>query len=298
MRGFDQVPDYQILLIKSSNPRILRNLIYLVLIATLSFVFSKNSMKETPKVPSDNQPALVKANHIAFADADISTRYNDVYQDVTPDEVVQVRWRDGAYEFICQNQVTLRVQVLAADIVRLRYTPDGLFAPDFSYALDPGFQPEKVVLRLHENPNEYVLLSEQLQVVVAKVGLQVKIYDHDDHVLCEDAGGFTARRTVMQGWHEVSLEKKCHRKEVFFGLGDKTCGTNLAGKKFQHWCTDSYAFDRKMDPLYRAIPFYYSLHQGIAYGIFLDNTFRTHFDFDTLETGTTRFWAEGGELNY
>ena len=255
-------------------------------------------MKETPKVPSDNQPALVKATHIAFADADISTRYNDVYQDVTPDEVAQVRWRDGAYEFICQNQVTLRVQVLAADIVRLRYTPDGLFAPDFSYALDPGFQPEKVVLRLHENPNEYLLLSEQLQVVVAKVGLQVKIYDHDDHVLCEDAGGFTARRTVMQGWHEVSLEKKCHRKEVFFGLGDKTCGTNLAGKKFQHWCTDSYAFDRKMDPLYRAIPFYYSLHQGIAYGIFLDNTFRTHFDFDTLETGTTRFWAEGGELNY
>jgi len=256
-------------------------------------------MEKKPKVPPVAPPVVVvKANQIAFADADISTRYNDVYQDITPDEVATVRWRDGAYEFICKNQVTLRVQVLTPGIIRLRYTPDGLFAPDFSYAIDPDFQPEKVVVRLHENPNEYLLLSEQLQVVVAKTGLQVKIYDHNDHLLCEDANGFRARRTVMQGWQEISLEKKCHRKEVFFGLGDKTCGTNLAGKKFQLWCTDSYAFDRKMDPLYRASPFYYSLYQGIAYGIFFDNTFRTHFDFDTLENGTTHFWAEGGELNY
>ncbi|MEO6038570.1 MAG: TIM-barrel domain-containing protein, partial [Saprospiraceae bacterium] len=146
--------------------------------------------------------------------------------------------------------------------------------------------------------NEYLLLSEHLQVVVAKSGLGVKIYDHDDRVLCEDAGGFSARRTVMQGWQKLQLEKKCHRKEVFFGLGDKSCGTNLAGKKFQNWCTDSYAFDRQDDPLYRAIPFYYSLYQGLAYGIFLDNTFRTHFDFDQGEAGSMRFWAEGGELNY
>ena len=255
-------------------------------------------MEKKPKVPSVDKPAIVKATLVAFADADISTRYNDVYQDVAPDEVADVRWRDGAYEFICKNHVTLRVQVLTPGIIRLRYTPDGTFPPDFSYGLDPAFQPEKVVVRLHENPNEYVLLSEQLQVVVTKTGLQVKIYDHDDHVLCEDAGGFTARRTVMQGWNKMQLEKKCHRKEVFFGLGDKSCGTNLAGKKFQNWCTDSYAFGRKDDPLYRAIPFYYALFQGIAYGIFLDNTFRTHFDFDTEEAGTTRFWAEGGELNY
>ena len=256
-------------------------------------------MEKKPKLSIVSPPPVrVKANLVAFEDADISTRYNDVYQDITPDEVANVRWRDGAYEFVCKNHVTLRVQILTTGMIRFRYAPDGVFAPDFSYAIDPDFQAEKVVVRLHENPNEYVLLSEQLQVVVSKTGLQVKIYDHDDHILCEDAAGFKARRTVMQGWSQISLEKKCHRKEVFFGLGDKTCGTNLSGKKFQNWCTDSYAFNRKMDPLYRAIPFYYSLYQGIAYGIFFDNSYRTHFDFDTLETGTTQFWAEGGEMNY
>ncbi len=255
-------------------------------------------MEKKTKVPVGDKPAIAKPTLVAFADADVSSRYNDVYQDIRPDEVADVRWRDGAYEFICKNHVTLRVQVLTPGIIRLRYTPDGTYPADFSYAIDPEFEPEKVVVRLHENPNEYLLLSEQLQVVVSKTGMGVKIYDHDDHILCEDAGGFSARRTVMQGWSKVQLEKKCHRKEVFFGLGDKTCGTNLAGKKFQNWCTDSYAYGRKDDPLYRAIPFYYSLHQGLAYGIFLDNTFRSHFDFDKAEAGSSSFWAEGGELNY
>ena len=241
---------------------------------------------------------LAEPTEIAFAEASVSKRYDDIYQVVTPDEIATVRWREGAYEFVCQNGIVLRVQVLTAGIIRLRYSPDGRFAADFSYAIDPAFQPEKVTVTLNENNNEYLLVSENLQVVVSKSGLRVKFYDHDDQVLCEDSGGYSAKRTVMQGWCEVKMEKRCHKKEVFFGLGDKTCGPNLAGKKFENWCTDSYAFGRETDPLYRAVPFYYALNQGTAYGIFFDNTYRTHFDFDSAETGSTAFWAEGGELNY
>ena len=248
----------------------------------------KETTPETPAPPSE----------ISFSEADVSTRYDDVYQIVTPDEIATVRWRDGAYEFVCRNAVSLRVQVLASGIIRLRYAPDGAFAPDFSYAVDPAFQPEKVTVTLNENNNEYLLVSKQLQVVVSKTGLRVKFYDHDDRVLCEDEGGFSAKRTILRGWCELNMEKKCHRKEVFFGLCDKTCGVNLAGKTFENWCTDSYGFGRETDPLYRAIPFYYSLNQDVAYGIFFDNTFRTRFDFDSGETGTTTFSAAGGELNY
>ncbi len=259
------------------------------------------NMEEQPgKLPDDGdeQPKPVQPTEISFSEASISTRYDDVYQVVVPDEIATVRWRDGAYEFVCQNAVTLRVQVLNSGIIRLRYSPDGSFAPDFSYAPDPLFQPEKVTVTLNENNNEYVLVSKHVQVVVTKTGLRVKFYDHDDRVLCEDEGGYSAKRTIMRGWCEVQMEKKCHRKEVFFGLGDKTCGVNLAGKKFENWCTDSYGFGRETDPLYRAVPFYYALNQGIAYGIFFDNTFRTRFDFDSEETGVTTFSADGGELNY
>ena len=263
--------------------------------------------EKTDKIPETEVAALhpdaatepvAEPTEISFADASVSKRYDDVYQIVVPDEVATVRWRDGAYEFVCRNRVTLRVQVLTAGIIRLRYAPDGLFAPDFSYAVAPGFLPEKVTVTLNDNDNEYLLVSEQLQVVVSKINLQVKIYNLDDRILSEDEAGFSAKRTILRGWCDLKMEKKCHRKEVFFGLGDKTCGTNLAGKKFQNWCSDSYGFGRETDPLYRAIPFYYSLNQGLAYGIFFDNSYKTHFDFDSEDTGAVRFSAEGGEMNY
>lgn len=255
-------------------------------------------MKVNPEPTPPPSPDPAVPSEIDFAEASVSLRYDDVFQWTQPNEVSDVRWREGAYEFVCHNGVALRVSVLSAGIFRLRYSPDGAFQPDFSYAIDPAFETEKVTVRLEERDGEYLLDSGTLQVVVSKTDLKLKFYDQDDRVLCEDETGFSAKRTILKGWCELRLEKKCHKKEVFFGLGDKACGTNLAGKKFENWCSDSYAFGRETDPLYRAIPFYYALNQGIAYGIFLDNSFKSHFDFDSSETGVTTFSAEGGELNY
>ncbi len=250
--------------------------------------------------PADQAPVPEQSapTEIDFSQADVSTRYEDVFQILTPDEVTDVRWRDGAYEFVCQNGVTLRIQVVAAGIIRLRYSPDGFFQPDISYALNPDFTPEKVNATLQESANEYVLVCEPLQVVVAKTGLRIRFYDLDDRIISEDDAGFSAKRTILKGWSELKISKKCQRKEVFYGLGDKTSSPDLHGKQFENWCTDAFAFGRETDPLYRAIPFYYSLYQGIAYGIFLDNTFRTHFDFNSQDDSVTSFWADGGEMNY
>lgn len=253
-------------------------------------------IKKPAEQPPVTEPEPPK--EIAFSEADVSTRYDDVYETIAPDEVVTVRWKDNAYEFVCRNGVCLRVQVAAAGIVRLRYSPDGLFQPDFSYALNPDRNTEKVTATLNESANEYVLTTGPLQVVVAKAGARVRFYDLDDRLLNEDDAGYTARRTVMQGWCALKMSKKRQRKEVFYGLGDKTCSPDLTGNTFQNWCTDAFGFGRDTDPLYRAVPFYYGLHQGTAYGIFFDNTFRSHFDFDSAGDGTVVFWAEGGELNY
>jgi len=258
-------------------------------------------MDKEPKTSTKQkkiEPEIVKPAAISFAEASVSERYDDVYQVVTPDVIATVRWREGAYEFICANGVTLRIQVLASGIVRLRYTPDGIYSPDFSYALNPEFVTEKVAVTLNENDLEYLLESELLQIVIAKADLRVKFYDQSDRVICEDAGGYSAKRTIMRGWCDIQVEKKCHKKELFLGLGDKACGTNLAGEKFSNWCTDSYGFGRESDAMYRAIPFYYALHQDLAYGIFLDNSYKSHFDFNSEEKGVTRFSVEGGEMNY
>ena len=257
---------------------------------------------EDQKAPLQQQPVAAEVpappREIDFSAADVSERYEDVFQIIRPETCLGVRWRENAYEFTCDNGVALRIQVLTNAIVRLRYSPNGIFERDFSYALQPDFEAEKVTVRLSETDNEYLLVSDQLQIVVRKKHLRVLIYDSDDHLLSEDEVGYAAKRTVLKGWCECSLTKRHLRKEVYYGLGDKSCGANLHGKKFENWCTDAFAFGRESDPLYKAVPFYYFLRNGKAGGIFLDNTFRSHFDFNSRADDTTRFWCEGGEMNY
>jgi alpha-glucosidase len=256
----------------------------------------KSEPQENTVETPDNEP--VKPKEIAFAEADVSNRYDDVYEVLTPGDVTGVLWRNGAYEFTCTNHVSLRLQVIDAGMIRLTYSPDGRFGPTLSYAVDPAFDPGKVTVTLHEHENDYLLATEKLQVVVDKVGLRVRFYDTDDRLLCEDAGGYSARRSVMRGWNRFSIEKRCHKRDVFYGLGDKTCSANLHGRTFENWCTDAFAFGRDTDPLYRAIPFYYASGMHGAYGIFLDNSFRSFFDFNSADNGVVAFATEGGDMSY
>src|SRR6266700_3803021 len=52
------------------------------------------------------------------------------------------------------------------------------------------------------------------------------------------------------------------------------------------------------DPLYKDIPFIFGLRNGAAYGIFLDNTYRSDFDFGRERPDAYSFGAAGGELDY
>jgi len=50
--------------------------------------------------------------------------------------------------------------------------------------------------------------------------------------------------------------------------------------------------------MYRSVPFYFGLRRGLGYGIFLDNPYRSFFDFDSKNNGQTSFSAAGGTMNY
>jgi alpha-glucosidase len=94
------------------------------------------------------------------------------------------------------------------------------------------------------------------------------------------------------------MSKTSQEGESYYGLGDKPVDINLKGKRFENWVTDSYAFGRDTDPIYKAIPFYLGLHHKKSYGIFFDNSFRSFFDFCHERRNITSFWAQGGEMNY
>ncbi|MEL6867808.1 MAG: TIM-barrel domain-containing protein, partial [Bacteroidota bacterium] len=172
------------------------------------------------------------------------------------------------------------------------------FDPDFSYALNPEFTAGKPTVKFEVKKGDYRLSSNQLTCHISKKGLKVKILDKKGFCLSEDSEGFYAYSTILKGLTEVAITKTAPADEAYYGLGDKAGKLNLRGRHYSNWTTDAFAFNQKSSELYRAIPFYYGLHQGKAYGIFVDNSYRTHFNFDSAQDGKMRFSADGGEMNY
>src|SRR6185295_11902120 len=148
------------------------------------------------------------------------------------------------------------------------------------------------------NEINYEIRTSELFVKILKENLQIEIEDLHGNVINEDKGGYHFEENKAFGGYYVYCSKKIQPYECFYGLGDKPCDLNLRGKRFLNWGTDTYGFAKEQDPLYRNIPFYYGLHNGLGYGIFFDNSFETFFDFGHENQEVSSFWAQGGEMNY
>jgi alpha-glucosidase (family GH31 glycosyl hydrolase) len=62
-------------------------------------------------------------------------------------------------------------------------------------------------------------------------------------------------------------------------LGDKPGPLDRAGQAFTMWNTDAFGWQESTDPIYKSIPFFLNVNHGRTLGVFLDNTWRTNFDF-------------------
>src|SRR5260370_17818389 len=101
-------------------------------------------------------------------------------------------------------------------------------------------------------------------------------------------------------WNGLRIHawKKMPLDENYYGLGDKTGPMNRRNRAFTMWNMDAFGWQESTDPLYKSIPFFTALRNGKAYGIFLDNTWRTYFDFGKASRDSYSFGADGGQLNY
>lgn len=90
-----------------------------------------------------------------------------------------------------------------------------------------------------------------------------------------------------------------HENEAFFGLGDKAGPLNKRNYEFANWNSDiPQAHVETMKSLYKSIPFFVGIHDSSTYGVFLDNTYRSVFNFLNKDNESFYFGASGGELDY
>ncbi len=266
---------------------------------------TKNEIKPTEEKPEKVDPKIglsrmpiVEMDEVNIVDTETHARYMDVFTMHIPDIIFQAERKDHIFYFSCQNGLSLKIAVLSPVIFSCTYAKSNVFEEHFSYAIAPNFQKEETTISFEERDDFFNIKTDVLTCRIAKKGMLVSFYDAKENLLCEDAESFACKSTILKGDAHLSVKKKVFKDEMFFGLGDKSGLQNLRGQKLQNWCTDAFAYSETSDPLYRAIPFYYSLHNERAYGIYLDNSYRSHFDFDEKKQGVCEIATEGGTMSY
>ena len=199
--------------------------------------------------------------------------------------------------FFSDGDAKVEITVVTDEIIRVRLAPHGVFLDEFSYAV-PELKHKAVSFKLLENEFEFCVCTPVVNCHIRKKDFFISFSDSNDHITSADAVPMHWEENIKFGGYYVFCTKTCQVEESFFGLGDKPTEFNLRGKRLKNWNTDAYSFAWNQDPLYRSIPFYISLNDDIAHGIFFDNTFKSQFDFGAEDKTKTSFWADGGELQY
>jgi alpha-glucosidase len=199
--------------------------------------------------------------------------------------------------FFTDGDAKVEVLIVTNEIIRVRLAPHSVFLEEFSYAV-PQLPQKPVEFTLLENDTEFRVSTPAINCHIRKQDFFISFSDKNDHVTSADAVPMHWEENTQFGGYYVFCTKTCEQQESFFGLGDKATEFNLRGKRLKNWNTDAYSFGFNQDPLYRSIPFYISVSDNIAHGIFFDNTFKAHFDFGAEDPTKTSFWADGGELQY
>ncbi|MBT8318043.1 MAG: DUF4968 domain-containing protein [Lutibacter sp.] len=216
-----------------------------------------------------------------------------------PSKIISYKKDVDTLYFTSDNDVVLQVTVERDSVLRFRFTTTSIFENDFSYAISQHASKGFNQLDVTEDTDNYIITTSKLICHVSKLDMRTSIFDAKDKtLLSQDELGFHWEESYENGGNIVKMSKTTFDGESYYGLGDKPVQNNLKGKRFENWVTDSYAYGRTTDPIYKTIPFYVGLHHKKAYGIFFDNTFRSFFDFCHERRNIASFWAQGGEMNY
>jgi alpha-glucosidase len=256
-----------------------------------------NKVKSTDKVKrkvnvKPKEPTLVNVKDVGQHD-----RYQDVYTDVSPNEAVSIRAKDNWAHIESKNNVHLKIEFLTDTMIRVRYAYRA-FEDDFSYAIDKSFEKTVNSKTTEDQNTSFLIGGKKLSCKISKKDMSLSFYNENGKLINQDAGPCVFRSTIHKGFIKAELKKKSIKSEAFYGLGDKASHLELRGQKVVNWNTDAFSYGAKTDPLYKTIPFYYGLKSGDGYGLFYDNSYKSHFDFDSDSKGEVTYHAEGGEINY
>lgn len=185
----------------------------------------------------------------------------------------------------------IEIKPVNDDIIRVRVAIDKIFENDYSFSVLP--QGSKPKWTLTQNKNELFVQTQKIRLRITKSPVLLQFFTMDNkEVISNDTFGHSYSA------NEIGCYFKLHPDEKFIGLGEKTGNLNRRGQGYVNWNTDCFGYTNDSDPLYASIPFYIGIHDSLTYGIFLDQTTKSNFNFGASNDRFSSFSVEGKELKY
>ncbi len=213
--------------------------------------------------------------------------------------------RPGGIEMALDGGERLRVEVLRADVLRLKISRGGGFDERPSCAVVEGAAEALGGGRdfvVEENAEAVRVITAELTLTIGKAPFRLDSHRVDGSMIFETAidpdGAPWTYAALNDQW---TVSRRCGPSDSFYGLGEKTGRFDRKGRDFELWNTDvlnpntngEYRAkfpggdprgDQKstvFDPYYVSIPFFY--HQpsdrGAVAGFFFDNKRRARVEF-------------------
>jgi len=197
------------------------------------------------------------------------------------DNGIQLKLSNGFAHLIIYNATTIRVVITKEKEL-----------PTHSYAVIA--QPGSITFNVNNSDEHIQISTDELIVQINKNPFSVQLLTNENVVINEDDSSLS----ISWLGNEVTTYKKLQPKERFIGLGGKIGPIDKFGMAFTNWNTDAFNYTHQTDPLYSTIPFYIGINGQQYYGIFMDNTYKSRFNFGAANNRFASFTAEGGAMDY
>jgi len=185
-----------------------------------------------------------------------------------------------------------QIVALRGDVLRIRVSASQKLPEDASWAVAPATRERTAAVVREDSADRVGFRTDLLHVAVRRSDLRLTVSDDGGHIIVQDAAPMRFEGSAFR------ILETMHANEHYFGLGDKTGPLDRRGHAYTMWNTDAYRYQECSDPLYKSIPFFMTFRAGRAAGIFLDDTWRSSFDFGKESPSYYSFGAVAGPVDY
>lgn len=193
---------------------------------------------------------------------------------------------------ISTQEAEIAITLYSESTVRVMISKTEEDATPLPYAIDAS--PKKVEFSVDETDKNLAITTSKIRVLISKEPVRVSFTDLDGNFIQEEDCG------LGTGWigDTVTSHWALKEGERFIGLGEKTGPLDRRGNAYVHWNTDYFGYPTDGDPLYCSTPFYIGIHKEGLYGMFLNNSHRSTFNFGASNDRFASIQAEGGMMDY